>query len=78
VNFLLVTELPSGHFFKIGAGKTKKIDGGYIDLEIEHIEEDHVMGLILIQLPPRFPLQKGDTLEIYEDEILCISTLPTH
>lgn len=65
-------------FFNIGAGKSKRIDGGYIDLEIEHIEDDHVMALIVTQLPSHFPLQTGSTIELFEDEILCISTLSTH
>lgn len=65
-------------FFKIGTGKSERIDGGYIDLEIEHIEEDHVMALIVTQLPSNFPLQTGSTIELFEDEILYISTLSAH
>ena len=49
---------------------TWKVDGGYIDLEVESIESDHVIGIILTELPKQFPLEKGSSLEIREDEIL--------
>lgn len=57
-------------FFPIGSGEPIQVDGGYIDLEIEHIESDHVFGVIQTELPEEFALSTGDTLEIREDEIL--------
>ncbi len=57
-------------FFPIGSGEPVQVDGGYIDLEIEHIDKDHVFGVIVTQLPDEFPLGAGDSLEIMEDEIL--------
>jgi hypothetical protein len=57
-------------FFPAGAGSTIRVDGGYIDLEIEHIETDHIFGVILTELPEEFALGTGDSLEIREDEIL--------
>ena len=57
-------------FFPIGSGDPIQVDGGYIDLEIEHVESDHVLGEIQSELPEEFALSTGDTLEIREDEIL--------
>ncbi len=57
-------------FFRIGSGEDVRADGGYIDLEIEHIEDDAVLGVVLTKLPKGFPLQAGGSLEIFEDEIL--------
>jgi len=57
-------------FFRVGAGATLRADGGLLDLEVEHIEEDTVFGVILTELPKEFPLQAGDSLEAYLDEIL--------
>jgi hypothetical protein len=57
-------------FFPISKGDPIQLDGGYIDLEIEHIESDHVLAVIRTQLPAEFALETGDTLEIREDEIL--------
>jgi hypothetical protein len=57
-------------FFPTGAGSTIRVDGGYIDLEVEHIETDHIFGVILTELPEEFALGTGDSLEIWEDEIL--------
>lgn len=57
-------------FFRIGAAKNVPADGGYLDLEVEHIEGETVFGVILTQLPRELPLQAGDSLEIYPDEML--------
>ena len=57
-------------FFRVGAGATLRADGGLLDLEVEHIEDDTVFGVILTELPKEFPLQTGDSLEVYPDEIL--------
>ncbi|MEN8134458.1 MAG: hypothetical protein ABFS18_02825 [Thermodesulfobacteriota bacterium] len=57
-------------FFPVGPGEPIQIDGGYIDLEIEHVDSDHVFGEIQTELPKEFALSNGDSLEIREDEIL--------
>jgi len=65
-------------FFRIGSGKNVRADGGYLDLEVEHIEGDTMFGVILTELPKGFPLQKGDSLEIYQDEILYKAQMTEH
>jgi len=57
-------------FFGIGSGKKMRVDGGHVDLKIEVVEKDSAMGLICTELPKEFPLSKGESIEIYEDEIL--------
>ena len=57
-------------FFKVGSGKNVRADGGYLDLEIEHIDDDSVFGVIMTELPKGFALQKGTSLELFKDEIL--------
>lgn len=63
---------------RIGAGKNVHADGGYWDLEVEHIEGETVFGVIQTQLPKEFPLQAGDSLEIYADEILYKAQMTEH
>ena len=65
-------------FFRIGSGQNVRADGGYLDLEVEHIEGDTVFGVIQTQLPKEFPLQAGDSLEIYPDEILYKAQMTEH
>ena len=65
-------------FFRIGSGENVRADGGYLDLEVEHIEDDTVFGVIVTQLPKEFPLQAGDSLEIYPDEILYKAQMTEH
>ena len=65
-------------FFRIGSGKNVRADGGYLDLEVEHIEGETVFGVIQTQLPKEFPLQAGDSLEIYPDEILYKAQMTEH
>jgi len=57
-------------FFRMGSEGALQIDGGYIDLEVELIESDHIFGVIITELPNHFPLKTGGSLEIWEDEIL--------
>ncbi len=57
-------------FFRVGSGKNIRADGGYIDLEVEHIENDHIFAVVLTQLPKEFSLATGDSIELYEEEIL--------
>ena len=65
-------------FVKIGTGKNVRIDGGYVDLEVEHIDEQSVFGVIMTALPDKFPLKKGESLEIFQEEILYKSNLIEH
>ena len=57
-------------FFRIGSEEPAKVDGGLIDLEVEHITSDHILGSILTQLPDEFPLSTGSSIKIAEDEII--------
>ena len=65
-------------FFRIGFGENVRADGGYLDLEVEHFEDDTVFGVIVTQLPKEFPLQAEDSLEIYPDEILYKAQMTEH
>lgn len=57
-------------FLRVESGEHVQVDGGYIDLEVELIESDHIFGVILTELPKHFALETGSSLEIREDEIL--------
>lgn len=57
-------------FFGIGKGKDMRVDGGYLDLKVEHIEDDSVSAVIVTQLPKEFPLSTGDSIEVFQEEIL--------
>jgi len=65
-------------FFKVGSGKNVRADGGYLDLEIEHIEEESVLGEIMTELPKGFALQKGTSLELFKGEILYKAEITEH
>lgn len=47
-----------------------RIDGGIIDLQVEHIETESVMANILTVLPNTSPISAGGSIEVFEDEIL--------
>jgi hypothetical protein len=57
-------------FFGIGKGAKMRVDGGLIDLRVELVEEDVVTVAIITQLPKEFPFGNGDSIEVFEDEIL--------
>lgn len=57
-------------FFRVGDGENFRVDGGLIDLTVEHIEGDKVLAVITTQLPKGFALGTGDSIEVYQDEIL--------
>lgn len=65
-------------FFGIGTGKNMRIDGGMIDLRIEHINENSVMAEVLTILPESFPLGSGHSIEVYEEEILYRASSTEH
>ncbi|MDR3490916.1 MAG: hypothetical protein P4M12_02595 [Gammaproteobacteria bacterium] len=65
-------------FFKIGTGKNLRIDGGYVDLEIELIEKKSAFAVVKTQLPEGFPLEKGESIELFENEILYKTSTIEH
>ena len=65
-------------FFCIGSGEDIRVDGGYLDLEVEHIEDDKVVAVILTQLPEEFPLVTGGSIEVFEEEILSRTESTEH
>lgn len=65
-------------FFRIGGENNIRADGGYLDLEVEHIEGDTVYGIILTKLPKGFPLETGESLEVFKDEILYKAEITEH
>ena len=68
-------------FFRIDDGEDGEdiiADGGYMDLEVEHIEDDKVLAVILTELPEEFPLEKDDSIEVLEEEILYRNKVTDH
>ncbi len=59
-------------FFLISTSPVLRADGGYVDVEVESIENDIIWGNILTKLPDSFPLAKDTTIELNIDEILKI------
>ena len=57
-------------FFRVGSGEEIQADGGYLDLEVEFIEDNSVTAVIITQLPEEFALETGSSIEIFEEEIL--------
>ena len=57
-------------FFRVGDGKDIQTDGGYMDLEVADIFHDGVTAVILTELPEEFPLETGDSIDVFEEEIL--------
>ncbi len=65
-------------FFRIGSSEDIRVDSGHINLELEHIEDEQVMGVIITQLPEGFALSTGSTLEIFKEEILYKRDIKEH
>lgn len=58
-------------FFYIDELDPKKVlKDIYMDLLVDEIGADAVKATILTPLPTRFPLSRGDVLEVMQDEIL--------
>ncbi|MBU4237534.1 MAG: hypothetical protein KKI01_14600 [Proteobacteria bacterium] len=57
-------------FFGIGKGKNMRIDGGYIDVKIEHVDDGEILAVVLTKLPKEFSIETGSSIEIYEEEML--------
>jgi len=47
-----------------------RVDGGHIDLRVEFVDEDSVMGDIITVLPTELALSTGASIEIFKEEIL--------
>jgi hypothetical protein len=47
-----------------------RVDGGHIDLQVEFVDKDRILALIVTDLPEDFSLSTGDSIEVFEDEIL--------
>jgi hypothetical protein len=57
-------------FFGIGKGKNMRVDGGYIDLRVEFVDKDRLIGVIITELPTEFALSTGESVEVFPEEIL--------
>ncbi len=57
-------------FFGIGKGKNMRVESGYIDLQVEFVDKNSVIGAILTELPDQFVLKTGESIEIFQEEIL--------
>lgn len=47
-----------------------RVDGGYVDLEIEVVEKDSALGSIITELPKEFALSTGESIQVFAEEIL--------
>ena len=56
--------------FPLETSDNVKVDGGYLDLRVEQIDEYSVFATIQTALPPDFPLETGATIEVYQEEML--------
>ena len=65
-------------FFRVGTGNQIRADGGYIELEVEHLEDASVMAEILTELPEEFPLSTGASIDVFEEEILFRKKVTDH
>jgi hypothetical protein len=65
-------------FFRVDDGEDISADGGYMDLEVEDIFYDGVTAVILTELPEEFPLETGDSVEVFEEEILYRNKVTDH
>jgi len=65
-------------FFRVGEGDEIRADGGYIDLEVEHLVDDSVSAVIVTQLPKEFSLGTGDSIDVYQEEILYRTEVTDH
>lgn len=57
-------------FIKIGQDSNYRVDSGLIDVEIEFVDGKEIWGCILTKLPPTFPIQKGNSIELDINELL--------
>lgn len=57
-------------FFGVGSGDSMEVDSGYMDLRVEHVDIDKVLAAIITELPVEYALSQGDSIELFEEEIL--------
>ena len=65
-------------FFRVDDGEDINADGGYMDLEVEEILHDKVTAVILTELPEEYPLEKDDSIDVFEEEILYRNKVTDH
>ncbi|MFH2124102.1 MAG: hypothetical protein ABIJ50_11555 [Pseudomonadota bacterium] len=65
-------------FFGIGKGKNMRIDGGHINVKIEHIDDGEIFAIVMTKSPKGFSLETGSSIEIYKEEILYKAELTEH
>lgn len=51
-------------------GENMRVDGGHIDLRVEFVDEDSIMGAITTEPPDELALSTGESLEVFPEEIL--------
>ncbi len=62
-------------FFGVGSGEEMRVDSGYLDLRVECIDIDKITGAIITELPEEFVLSTGDSIDIFEEELLYINEI---
>ena len=65
-------------FFRVDDGEDINADGGYMDLEVEEILHTKVTAVILTELPEEYPLEKDDSIDVFEEEILYRKKVTDH
>lgn len=58
-------------FFGVGTGEDMEVDRGYVDLRVECVDINTVWAEIVSELPEEYVLSLGDSIEVFEEEILC-------
>ncbi|MCP3944914.1 MAG: hypothetical protein GY710_26020 [Desulfobacteraceae bacterium] len=62
-------------FFDFKKGKDIRVEGGYIDLKVESIDDKKLIAVIITALPEEYTLSKGESIEVFQEEILCKAIL---
>ncbi|MCP3941669.1 MAG: hypothetical protein GY710_09345 [Desulfobacteraceae bacterium] len=57
-------------FFDVKKDNNIRIESGYIDLELEFVDDKKVMAVITTVLPEEFALNQGNSIEVFQEEIL--------
>ena len=57
-------------FLGIGKGKNMRVESGHIDLRVEFVEKDRLMGAIITELSGKFVLSTGESIEVFPEEVL--------
>ncbi|MDD3814075.1 MAG: hypothetical protein PHZ02_05465 [Desulfocapsaceae bacterium] len=65
-------------FFGIGKGKNMRIDGGHINVKIEHIDDGEIFAIVMTKSPKEFSLETGSSIEIYKEGMLYKAELTEH